>query len=814
MATHNKIIETFKNISIEKKIPSDDVSFLKDNLKLMQEHLNASEKKVISAILEILSKDAIIKPRRKKLIDNITNVTKIVTAHKNVFIDNIEHESTNEISDDEVEDSDDEVENSIEKNINDDNQNVDEKKSVRKHNIVLDDNEPVCAFDNRNITKIKSELDLKVGKYAKFDDDHESVCVFDNRSIDEIETELDSKVGRYSKFNYDHPMEYVTYYSKKKSYHIMCKGYDGVKDLNTYNKSINTACQKVKDFITNKSMGKISNFIVSKKEHFKYKNNYFVIYICDGLPFFDIWHVIMSLGLVTSSNNDKFDAFREKISGYVWHKNKFGGYVCRELINDGILYDIMFSSNSDFAKKFKKNVSNLLVTLGKNGKIAIKNDDFVYNNDVPNKASGKNDEIVPPMTHQNTTDTTSLTLHKNNSNMMQLVPHHKSADISGSSETSSKFRWLELETENEYLKHGDSNDTGVLLALINQFKLQSVSQCFDRLILYAFVTNIRRTHGFVVVKFGYTDDFLARWDSLKSEFGKDIYPIGMKRICNRSVEENFHKLLKKRFPGSNDPLTIKGIKKTELYKFCLSMMIDFDNVVEDHSQVLQEMALTSAQETVLREMEKAKKLSNMIFVIQNNMRTLISHINNPDVANHYVDAHHKHLHYQTECQHDIENKKVDIKNKKVDLEKESLLINKEKDIEMAKLKNEYLVIEKDKEIELKNKEIELKSKEIERIKLEKDKENERIKLEKDKENERIKLEKDKDIELKNKDIEIIKLKNEPIMMDKELERLKLEIELRKLKSTESQEKNDEPNVRGANKTIPKLTSKSTKIIKK
>ena len=69
----------------------------------------------------------------------------------------------------------------------------------------------------------------------------------------------------------------------------------------------------------------------------------------------------------------KYNKFSDNIIGYCPIKNAFGGYTIREFINEETMYQIILSSNSEFSKSFKKDVSKILCQLRKDEQLIITN---------------------------------------------------------------------------------------------------------------------------------------------------------------------------------------------------------------------------------------------------------------------------------------------------------------------------------------------------------------------------------------------------------------------------------------------------------
>jgi len=191
-------------------------------------------------------------------------------------------------------------------------------------------------------------------------------------TITDVENKLDSKIKKYSGFTENNPMEGISYDKNKKKYQIK------YENINTYAKELDTACQKIINSFDVKKSDKIgkSNKIEKKyvKYFFAYGNHFFVSYLINGDPYFDIQHIISLLNLKKSSRNDKYKEFSKSIDHNIWHKNEFNGYIRRELINEKNMYMLLMSSNSQFSKRFKNDVADILVELRKDNKLEITNE--------------------------------------------------------------------------------------------------------------------------------------------------------------------------------------------------------------------------------------------------------------------------------------------------------------------------------------------------------------------------------------------------------------------------------------------------------
>jgi prophage antirepressor-like protein len=228
---------------------------------------------------------------------------------------------------------------------------------------------PKIKSDERNKMKqIKSNVINILKKYEEeYNDQDNEDDVEDELTVDEIEKKLDDKIPDYNCFNENHPMNNVNYTNNDTWRY---KNNSNDKKTKNFNTIIEYAKEKN---IPQKS----ENFGKIWKKHFCYRNHYFVSYWKNNEPYFDIQHIISVLNLKKSSWNDKYNEYNDDIKYYIWHKNEFGGFILRELINEKTVYEIILSSNSEISKSFKKDISKILADLRKEGQIEISNEKIV-----------------------------------------------------------------------------------------------------------------------------------------------------------------------------------------------------------------------------------------------------------------------------------------------------------------------------------------------------------------------------------------------------------------------------------------------------
>jgi hypothetical protein len=183
-------------------------------------------------------------------------------------------------------------------------------------------------------------------------------------SVDDIEKELDMNVPKYNKFTDTHPMEGVSYDKANKSYKIK------------YTSNTFKNCQKAIQVVYEKMSEEFGKIFSGKlcKQNFVYKNKNFVSYWIHDNPYFDILHVIQAFGYGEKHSRNKYNSFSKFISLRIFHKNEFGGYILRELINEVSTYELILDSNNPLSKSFKKDAAKILSDLRKSNLLSITSD--------------------------------------------------------------------------------------------------------------------------------------------------------------------------------------------------------------------------------------------------------------------------------------------------------------------------------------------------------------------------------------------------------------------------------------------------------
>lgn len=96
-------------------------------------------------------------------------------------------------------------------------------------------------------------------------------------------------------------------------------------------------------------------------------------------------------------------------------------------------------------------------------------------------------------------------------------------------------------------------------------------------ILYAFIIPTKTNHNQVIIKFGYTEDIFKRIKTLQSEYKSNVYFINAKIISDRSDENKFHDMIKKKYESFVETYSIDNKKKIKLYKFSPILLKEFND---------------------------------------------------------------------------------------------------------------------------------------------------------------------------------------------------------------------------------------------
>lgn len=394
------------------------------------------------------------------------------------------------------------------------------------------------ANDRKEIQKANKFIINIVKRYAEeYEEQPNEDNIEEDLATNEIEETLDSKIPTYSGFSENHPMEGITWDKTNKTFKIQLNG------TTKTNKNLDSACQILKEKFQKESPE------ISVKLSFAYGNHFFMSYWINNEPYFDIQHIISVLNLKKSSWNDKYNEFGNDIVHYIWHQNEFNGYILRELISEKTMYELLLSSNSDFSKKMKKDVADILVSLRKNNKLTLTNEKLGV------KQSKK--------------------IHKNllSINQQPIYTYDNP---------------LHLQYMNNLITFG------------TQFPISSIHK---KHILYLCIIQIPTKHNDIIIKFGYSEDIITRIGTLKTEYKSPVFFVTGKVISGRREEFEFHEILKAKYEYLIEKYkttkTTKGKSKVELYKFSPILLKEYHHYLNNDDNKEDELSKINEHEIVV-----------------------------------------------------------------------------------------------------------------------------------------------------------------------------------------------------------------------
>lgn len=379
-----------------------------------------------------------------------------------------------------------------------------------------------------NLAEKTKEMDNKLVKY------NDDISVFIG-SIEEVEKKLDMECERYCKFTKNNPAEHIKFYKTNKNYIYESNNKKFARK--NQEEVIKIAKTKFKD--TFATIGGNTNLI----QKINYKDKTFLIYNHKNEFYFDINHIV-NLFDDLKKKRAKYDKYKDKIELRHIKNNKFGGFYIKEMVREDIFYDMLLNTNSIFTKKFKSDIAQLLIKLRTNGFLAM-NDDKI--------------DIIDPkaIKKQQSENTKILSVYE---------PYRQ------------KF------------------DNHPFLSFANQIMIDfqkkiTLNKYHGLHVMYMFILSLADPDGLnrIICKIGYSGNIIKRMTTLPREFGCNFFLIGIKTVYKESDEEDFHKLLKVRFPELIVKHRINKTDKTETYVFDEKIVNEFmsyaDKVKFDDKQI-------------------------------------------------------------------------------------------------------------------------------------------------------------------------------------------------------------------------------------
>lgn len=468
--------------------------------------------------------------------------------------------------------------------------------------------------ERQQLDQLKPSIKRILKKYEEeFIDEPNEEEINPKLTTDEVEELLDDKINSYKKYTDKHPMEGITWDSSSNKYKIQYCG------LKTNTKNIELACEKIMKKFEEKNSGMIVQKI--PKIHFAYHNHYFLSYWHKNEPLFDIQHIISVLNVSKTSRNDKYNKVCENngIVYYKWHQNRHNGFILRELINEKTMYSIIMNSTSDFSKKFKLDVAEILIKLRKDGKLKITNN--------------------------------KMSLNKRKNILMNEVIDDQLSNI-----------------ERHICSYDSISDMLYIKSLIFEGSLIQIGRYNKKQVMYLFIIPLKTNHRYVIIKIGYTNDIIKRIISLQDEYKSKCYLISLHLINGRPNEETFHDNMKIMYPHLIQEYKIKKTDKTELYKLSPIIIDELNTFVENLNIDIideEEIELSKEDRKILALMKNQEKNFT-----DNNSGTLNKIMNDKILL-----QREKHLHERYVMKHEKEQTQFNAQIKEKQMDKELLLTN-------------------------------------------------------------------------------------------------------------------------------------------
>lgn len=349
--------------------------------------------------------------------------------------------------------------------------------------------------------------------------------------VDNTEKKLDQLVKKYNGFSEKHPMDCVSYNTAKETYIVR------YENETASSKKVENICSKALEFMRHNLGNNFSQIVSSDKMMFEYKNQSFITYRHDDKLFFDIRHVINAISSEKRLQDMKYQTFSQQITNYIVVKNEFGGYIIRELIPEETMYEIILSSNSDFSKSFKKDVSKILVKLRQTGQLVLTNNELqVVNYD---RTNAQNEEI---------------------NEALQAVLQRQ---ISPCTYDDSVYE--------KYVKKLVSRGCEIPLMKYNKQPT-----------MYFVILTLNDPTGKnrIFCKVGFTDDIATRFRSLSDDYKCAVFLVSLKGVKSEKKEKEFHKLMHSTHSYQVYDMKVNGKKKDEIYIFSRPLYREFCKIKE------------------------------------------------------------------------------------------------------------------------------------------------------------------------------------------------------------------------------------------
>jgi hypothetical protein len=230
------------------------------------------------------------------------------------------------------------------------------------------------------------------------------------------------------------------------------------------------------------------------------------------------------------------------------------------------MFNIILSSNSEFSKQFKNEVSKMLCQLRQQDMIIIQNDSLIL--------------TTKP------TNTKTIYTKKN------ICDNEKQMDLDLITHDYQYDQTYDNPVYSEYVKDLIKNGTTI-----------SIQKYMEQHVLYFFVITLKdfSTSNRICCKIGYSADIIKRMKSLRCEYNCGIYLIGIKYIKNEQDEKKFHESVKLTMPNLIYPMQIGNNTKDEVYIFDKQLFQAFNDFQETVPNIINTSAVDIHMEQYIKE---------------------------------------------------------------------------------------------------------------------------------------------------------------------------------------------------------------------
>ena len=359
-----------------------------------------------------------------------------------------------------------------------------------------------------------------------------------------LETELDMECGRYNKYTQKNPAPYINLDGNQYRLRLSGQNIQRSSDLNQLT-------EKLKTEILPAKFGHFLNEIGGAKQ-IMYNHQKIIIYKHPETnePLYDLNHTIrLCTNSETTNAEMEYKRNKNRIKCRSCKDNEFGGFYVKEFISQQDFYEMILHSTTQFSQRFKSELSILLDKWTRDGIFAIDNNQII------------SAPVIPEDPFLESPDKYHYTQTYHNYELVDFVK--------GLIKRQQKDCWR---------KYHKKHVMYLILIL-----------CRDPL-----------DKNRIIVKIGYSHDFIQRLNQLRSENENcNVYVLGLKYVNSQTDEKEFHKLLHLKFPL----LRVHVEARQEYYVFDKDLWKEFsvfdDSTCTPSQDRLEEM--DSETESVLEE---------------------------------------------------------------------------------------------------------------------------------------------------------------------------------------------------------------------